>query len=332
MLLNAVLVGFIIAFAAPLLHRFTRQFSGWLLALVPAGLFVYFISFLDPIAHGESVQQSIAWASSLNINLTFRLDGLALLMALIVSGIGAFIIIYAGGYLEGDPRLGRMYAFLLAFMAAMLGLVLSDNLLSLFIFWELTSLTSYLLIGFNHESEESRAAALRALLVTAAGGLAMMAGFILLAVVGGSWDISTLDAAQVQASSLYLPILLLIALGAFTKSAQFPFHFWLPGAMAAPTPVSAYLHSATMVKAGVYLLARLSPILGGTSDWQLFITSAGIVTMLVGGYLSLKQTDLKRILAYSTVSSLGVLVMLLGWGSEDRRRSCRAVSAGAFAL
>ena len=317
-MLLAVLSGFILALVAPVIHQATRRLTGWLLALLPLGLFIYFASYLPAIAHGETLRETTQWVPSLNVNLTFMLDGLSLLMVLIITGVGTLIVIYAGGYLAGNPNLGRMYGFLLAFMAAMLGLVLSDNLLGLFIFWELTSLTSYLLIGFKHNYEDSRSAALKALLVTGSGGLAMLAGFVILAVVGGSWDISRLSEQNevLRASTLYVPMLVLIGLGAFTKSAQFPFHFWLPGAMAAPTPVSAYLHSATMVKAGVYLLARLSPTLGGSDEWRLLLTVVGVVTMLIGGYLSLKQTDLKRILAYSTVSSLGVLVALLGWDTK----------------
>ena len=203
-------------------------------------------------------------------------------------------------------------------MSAMLGLVLSDNLLTTFVFWELTSISSFLLIGFNHHREESRAAALQALLVTGVGGLGMLAGFVLLGYVGGTMEISVLfsQGEIIRGHELYLPILLLILAGAFTKSAQFPFHFWLPGAMEAPTPVSAYLHSATMVKAGVYLLARLNPILGGTDAWHYIITHFGAATMLIGAFLALFQTDLKRILAYSTVSALGTLMLLLGLSTK----------------
>jgi multicomponent Na+:H+ antiporter subunit A len=203
------------------------------------------------------------------------------------------------------------------FMASMLGLVLADNIIALFVFWELTSISSYLLIGYYHEEEESRFAALQALLVTGSGGLAMLAGLVLLGEVGGSWELSGLlsQGEAVRSNLLYGPILVLILIGAFTKSAQFPFHFWLPGAMAAPAPVSAYLHAATMVKAGVYLVARLSPILGGTSSWTTWVVGFGAATMLLGAYIAWQQTDLKRILAYSTVSALGSLMMLLGLGS-----------------
>lgn len=317
-MLLAVLSGFILALFAPTLNRIARDYAGWLLALLPAALFLSFAGYLQTIADGEVVTSSISWVNVLDVRLDFMLDGLSLMMVLIITGVGTLIVIYAGGYMKGDPLIGRFYSYLLAFMAAMIGVVLADNLLTLFIFWELTSITSYLLIGYKHNYDDSRAAALKALVTTGAGGLAMLAGFILLAIASGTWRISSLatHAQLIQQNDLYLPILILVCIGAFTKSAQFPFHYWLPGAMAAPTPVSAYLHSATMVKAGVYLLARMSPALGHTDEWTLIVTSVGAITMLMGGYLSLKQYDLKRILAYSTVSSLGMLFMLLGWNTK----------------
>ncbi|MGD9890838.1 MAG: proton-conducting transporter membrane subunit, partial [Dehalococcoidia bacterium] len=314
----AILSVFVTAGMAPTIHRIGRGRTGWLLALLPACLAVYFASFGGRIADGDTVSLSYGWIPSLGVSLSFYLDGLSLLFALLITGIGALILIYAGGYMAGRADLGLFYAYLLLFMGSMLGLVLADNVITLFVFWELTSISSYLLIGFDHERAESRAAALQALLVTNAGGLAMLAGLILLSQVGGSPEISILrtQGEAIRADDLYLPILLLVLAGAFTKSAQFPFHFWLPGAMAAPTPVSAYLHSATMVKAGVYLLARMSPILGGTDTWTVLVTATGAVTMLVGGLVALYQTDLKRILAYSTVSALGTLVLLLGLGTS----------------
>ena len=317
-MLLAVLSGFALAALAPLICRAVRGRAGWLIALLPAALFVYFLSQDAAIAAGAHLRESTPWVPSFGVNLSFHLDGLSLLMALLVTGIGALVTVYAGAYLRDDPHIGRFYLYLLAFMAAMLGLVLADNLLTLFVFWELTSVTSYLLIGYKHTYADSRKAALQALIVTGAGGLALLVGFVLLGSAAGTLEISDLLARgeAIRASELYLPLLLLIGLGAFAKSAQFPFHFWLPGAMAAPTPVSAYLHSATMVKAGVYLLARLSPALHETLAWQLLLISVGLATMLTGAYLSFIQQDLKRILAYSTVSSLGLMVMLLGWGTE----------------
>jgi multicomponent Na+:H+ antiporter subunit A len=316
-MLFAILSSFGLASAAPWIERLTRTATGWLLALLPLGLTVYFASFIGRVAGGATVAASYRWAPALGVNLSFFLDGLSLLFALLILGIGALILIYAGGYLGAHRYLGRFYAFLLLFMAVMLGLVLADNLFTLFVFWELTSISSYLLIGFLHQREESRAAATQALLVTGGGGLALLAGLILLGMAGGSFELSTLEGQgdRLRDNPLYLPILLLILTGAFTKSAQVPFHFWLPAAMEAPTPVSAYLHSATMVKAGIYLLARVSPILGGTSAWLLIVTAVGATTMLTGGVLALYQTDLKRVLAYSTISALGMLVLLLGLGT-----------------
>jgi multicomponent Na+:H+ antiporter subunit A len=215
--------------------------------------------------------------------------------------------------------LGRCYAYILMFMGSMLGLVLADNLITLFVFWELTSLSSYLLIGFDHDQETTRAAALQALLVTSGGGLALLAGFLLIGDIAGSMELSSLlrSGDVIRAHPLYAWVVLLVCVGAFTKSAQVPFHFWLPNAMVAPTPVSAYLHSATMVKAGVYLLARLTPILGGTETWMIALMTAGATTMIVGAFLALRQTDLKLILAYLTVSALGILVLFIGLGTSE---------------
>jgi len=300
--------------AAPWLVRVCPRRAGWLLSLLPLALTGFFLSRLGVISGGGVVEESLAWVPDLGVSLSFYLDGLSLLFALLISGVGILIVIYAGSYLEGEPRLGRFYFWLLLFMTAMLGLVLAGNLITLFAFWELTSITSFFLIGFDDRQESSRSAALQALLVTGLGGLAMLAGFLLLGLAAGSFELSALLTAgdAVRSHPLYLPILLLILAGAFTKSAQFPFHFWLPSAMAAPTPVSAYLHSVTMVKAGVYLLFRLSPVLGGTDAWHGLLELAGGTTMLLGAWLAFLQTDLKRLLAYSTVSSLGTLVFLIG--------------------
>lgn len=288
------------------------------MALLPLALALYCASFIEAVAAGHTFTVAYAWVPAMGVTLSFAIDGLALLFALLITAIGALVLIYAGSYLAGHPHRGRFYLYILTFMAAMLGVVLADNLLTLFVFWELTSLSSYLLIGFEHHRPEARAAALQALLVTGAGGLALLAGLLLLGQAGGSMELSTLvrQGDSVRSHALYLPILLLVLLGACTKSAQFPFHFWLPAAMEAPTPVSAYLHSATMVKAGVYLLARLTPVLGGTRAWLAIVTAIGVVTMLTGGCLALLQTDMKRLLAYSTVSALGALVLLLGVGTS----------------
>ncbi|HEU4522873.1 MAG TPA: putative monovalent cation/H+ antiporter subunit A, partial [Thermoanaerobaculia bacterium] len=253
----------------------------------------------------------------LGMHLSFRLDGLSILFALLITGIGTLIYGYGAHYLAGRRDLPRFWAYLTLFMVAMLGLTLAENLIALFIFWELTSLSSYLLIGIDHERQEARNAALQALLVTGGGGMALMAGFVLLGSAAGSFELTAILAQGdvIRAHPHYVPILILVLLGAFTKSAQVPFHFWLPAAMEAPTPISAYLHSATMVKAGVYLLARLLPALGGTEAWTAALAIAGALTMVTGAILAVLKTDLKQILAYSTVSALGSMVMLLGIGS-----------------
>jgi len=314
-----VLAPFAAAAVAPWLAARLKGRAGWLLALLPLVLFVRLMAFM-PLEPGEAVSESLPWVPGLGVELAFRLDGLAAVFALLVTGIGALVVVYAGGYLGGDPRLGRFFAALLAFQGAMLGVVLADDLVTLFVFWELTSVTSYLLIGFDHEREGGRSAALKALLVTGAGGLALLAGLLLMTVAAGplgveSLRLSDLAAVDLRGHALYPAILVLVLLGAASKSAQVPFHFWLPEAMAAPTPVSAYLHSATMVKAGVYLLARLHPQLGGTPSWQLVVGGLGAATMVVAAAMALGQRDLKRILAYSTVAVLGILTMLLGVGT-----------------
>lgn len=255
-----------------------------------------------------------AWAPSLGVELAFRLDGLSALMLLLITGVGVGVFVYAGGYLAGHPHQRRLFVLLTAFMAAMIGAVTADDLMLLFVFWELTSLTSFLLVGFNHEDAASRKSAQQALIVTSSGGLAMFAGFILLAHSFGTTSIHAIVemAPSMVATPALTTALVLIFLGAFTKSAQVPFHFWLPNAMSAPTPVSAYLHSATMVKLGVYLLARLDP---GFGEWPLWQWTLEIVGSLTAGWamvLALRERDLKRILAWSTVATLGALVLLVG--------------------
>ena len=299
---------------APLLVRGAGRAAGWVLALGPVGLCAWFASYVPAVRAGAVIRDTTTWVPSLDVGASFVLDGLSLLFVLLITGLGALITIYAGRYLEGHRDLGRFFLTFLAFMSAMLGLVLADNLLLLFIFWEATSLCSYLLVGFKHEKEDARTSALQALLVTGSGGLALLVGILLLGVAGGSYELSVLAerTGSIQSHPLYLPAFVLIALGAFTKSAQVPFHFWLPNAMAAPTPVSAYLHSATMVKAGVYLLMRMDPILGGTDVWIWTLAAVGSATMLVGSVGALRHTDLKKVLAYSTITALGTLVVLLG--------------------
>ncbi|MCS6907669.1 MAG: proton-conducting transporter membrane subunit, partial [Anaerolineales bacterium] len=258
MIIFAVLSGFGLAFLAPAICRWAKERSGWWLAILPFALTLYFFSLLPGLAEGEVQSLALAWSKELGLTFSFRADGLSLAFALLVGGVGALVAVYAGGYFGTKAPVERFYFWLFFFMASMLGVVLADNVILLFVFWELTSLSSFMLIGFEHDRNEARTAAIQALLVTASGGLVMLAGFVLLAQIGGSWELSSLvlRGENVRANPLYLAVLFLILIGAFTKSAQFPFHFWLPNAMQAPTPVSTYLHAATMVKAGVYLLAR----------------------------------------------------------------------------
>lgn len=312
-MLIAVLAIFALAALAPLLQpRLPERWLAPVLAALPAALVVYFLRLPIPTVDAWE------WAPLLGLRLSFAYDGLSRLFALLITGIGTLILLYAGPYMHGHPRIGRFYLYLLLFMGSMLGLVLADNLILMFIFWELTSFSSFLLIGFDQHLPQSRASALQSLLVTGGGGLALLAGLVLLGMAGGSFEMSELltRGAEVRGHPLYLALLLLILAGAFTKSAQAPFHFWLPNAMAAPTPVSAYLHSSTMVKAGVYLLARLSPVLAATVPWHVLVGGVGAVTMVTGALLAFGQTDLKRLLAYATVSALGVMTMLLGLGGE----------------
>jgi len=321
-----LIICFAAALLAPWLHRRAPAVAGSLLALVPAAVFAWLLRQLPAVMHGHPVEQSFQWVEGLGLEFALRLDGLSLLFALLISGIGALIILYTQGYFKGHPQQGRFLMYMVAFMASMLGVVLADHLLVVFIFWELTSFTSYLLIGFNHEDEAARAAALQAMLVTVLGGLFLLAGTILMAQAAGSWRLSEIiqRGAELRVHEHYRPILLLICVGAFTKSAQFPFHFWLPNAMQAPTPASAYLHSSTMVKAGVYLLARLHPALGGTGEWGAILTTIGAITFLTGAIMAIGQTVLKRLLAYTTVSALGAMVMLLGVGTAGTIKAMAA--------
>ncbi len=265
----------------------------------------------------EALIQYIPWVPEIGLNLGFRLDGLSLMFAGLIMGIGLLIILYAHYYLSPKDSAAKFYAVMMLFMAAMLGVVLSDNLLLLVVFWELTSVSSFLLVGYWSHRPDARSGARQALAVTGGGGLAMLGGFVLLGMIAGTFELSEMTgrAAEIQADPLFVPALLLILLGAFTKSAQFPFHFWLPDAMAAPTPVSAYLHSATMVKAGVFLLMRMYPVLAGSGWFEAIVTAAGLITVLFAAFIAIFKHDLKGLLAYSTVSHLGLVTFLVGLGS-----------------
>ncbi|HUG91335.1 MAG TPA: putative monovalent cation/H+ antiporter subunit A [Planctomycetaceae bacterium] len=325
-MLLAVFSGFALAMLAPWLPRLAGRMTGWAVAVFPASLAAYFASWLPAIGDGMAPRESYVWAAELGLRLSFRLDGLSLLMALLITGIGALVAVYAGGYLAGHRRLGLFFAYLLVFMSAMLGLVLADNVLCLFVFWELTTISSFLLIGFEHEREAARSAALMSLLVTAFGGLALLAGLLLLGHMAGTSEISDLlTRRDLAGDRLFVPALVLVLLGAFTKSAQFPFHFWLPAAMQAPTPVSAYLHSATMVKAGVYLLARFQPLFAGHEIWHGAVTGVGAATMVYAAFLAYQSSDLKQILANATVCVLGTLTMLIGIGTDQAIGAAMAV-------
>ncbi len=269
------------------------------------------------VMRGEVITARIEWLPALGLNANFFLDGLGMLFAGLILGIGLLIIIYARFYLSSKDPMGQFYSYLMLFQGAMVGIVLSDNILLLLIFWELTSLSSFLLIGYWKHLPEGRQGARMALAVTGAGGLAMIAGMLILGNIVGSHDLTVILQHKdlIQASDWYLPALILILLGAFTKSAQFPFHFWLPHAMAAPTPVSAYLHSATMVKAGLFLMARMWPVLAGTPEWFYIVATTGLITMVMAAKIALFKDDLKALLAYSTVSHLGLITMLLGFGT-----------------
>lgn len=313
-----ILILFFAAFFSLVIPSRYDHLKGWIMSIFPFGIFVYFIFQMPFIEEFGGLTSSADWISFLGLDLSFTLDGLSLIFVLLISGIGGFILIYAREYMRSFIHTRRFYFYLLFFMGSMLGLVMSRNLLLLYVFWELTSVSSFLLIGFQHHKEEVRKAALQAFLVTFFGGLMMLAGFVLLGNIAGTYDIRELMSQHEYLIShpQYLVILLLILGGAFSKSAQFPFHFWLPEAMRAPSPVSAFLHSATMVKAGVYLLARINPVLGNTPEWQTIISFVGAFTMLVGAFLALGQKDLKSILAYTTISALGTLMLLIGIDTE----------------
>lgn len=314
----AILSGFIFSVFLAFAGKFMKGKLAVLSAAVPLGLFIYFASYIGEISGGGVVIENHEWVPSLGLNLDFRLDGLSLLFSLLITGIGFLVFAYTSSYLKGHEYLDRFYGYLGMFMGAMLGLVLSDNLLSMFIFWELTSISSFFLIGFKNNNKASRRSAVLALAITGSGGFMLLAGALLLGNVAGTFSINEMITVSdsIVSSSFYVWIVILLFGAAFTKSAQFPFHFWLPGAMKAPTPVSTYLHSATMVKAGIYLLLRFTPVLGGEEIWNTTLISVGGITMLYAAIHTIFRTDLKGVLAYSTISVLGLLVFLIGLGTE----------------
>lgn len=307
-------IGALIASGLPRHARTSAAILSWVIALVSL---VCLAALWPRFQDGETLRHEIEWLPSLGINLVVRLDGLSWLFSCLILGIGALVVLYARYYMSPKDPVPRFFSFLLAFMGAMQGVVLAGNIIQLVVFWELTSLFSFLLIGYWHQNPSAREGSRMALTVTATGGLALLVSMILIGNIVGSYDLDVVLASRdlIQASPMYTPALLLLLLGAFTKSAQFPFHFWLPRAMAAPTPVSAYLHSATMVKAGVFLLIRFWPVFAGTDIWYLLVGGAGLATLLIGAWCAIFQHDLKGLLAYSTISHLGLIVLLVGFGT-----------------
>lgn len=294
-----------------------RGLTALIAGLVTTGSLACLLYYASSVFAGQTIIQHWAWVPDMGLNLSFRLDGLSLLFGLLITIIGLLVISYAHFYLHQHDSAAKFYSLLMLFMSAMLGVVLSDNLLMLIVFWELTSISSFLLVGYWGEKQEARLGARMALAVTGGGGLLMLAGFVLLGHIGGTYEISqlTAQAAHIQQHDWFVPTLLLILLGCFTKSAQFPFHFWLPDAMAAPTPISAYLHSATMVKAGLFMLARLYPVLGGAALFEWLVTGTGLITVCFAAFIAIFKHDLKGLLAYSTISHLGLITFLIGLGS-----------------
>lgn len=299
------------------LNKISRQATAMGAGTISLLCFLLLASYIPALQQGAVVTTQISWLPSLGIDIALRLDALSLMFGLLISGIGTLVFIYSYYYLGEKNSLPKLYSLLMLFMAAMLGIALSNNLLILLVFWELTSISSFLLVAYWQRYDAAQRGSRMALTITGLGGLCMLGGFVLLGQVAGTYQIDSLFAQRelIQASPYFLPILLLILMGAFTKSAQFPFHFWLPNAMAAPTPVSAYLHSATMVKAGIFLLLRLSPILVGASLYHNIVTLVGLFTLCIGAFFAIFKEDLKGLLAYSTISHLGLIMCLIGVGS-----------------
>lgn len=333
----AILLPFVFVIIIPLLYKYTKAIhTGWIALIVPVTLLIYFAGYFSIHNEIDPITVSFPWIPSIGIHFTLYLDSLSLLFALLISGIGSLVVLYSIFYLSKDrEKLHLFYAYLMLFMGAMLGSVLSDNLLVLYTFWELTSVSSFLLIAYWYQRRRSRYGAQKALYITMTGGFSMLLGFIILYVASGTFSIREIIAMGdvVWSHELFIPAMFFILLGAFTKSAQFPFHIWLPDAMEAPTPISAYLHSATMVKAGVYLVARLTPIFGAQLEWSWTIIIVGVITLFWGSFNALKQYDLKALLAYSTISQLGLIMSLLGVGSMGLNPAFEAHSLafmGAF--
>ncbi|MEJ8778887.1 Na+/H+ antiporter subunit A [Pseudogracilibacillus sp. ICA-222130] len=299
------------------LRRFKKIHLGWLVLIVPAILFIQLSTYIPKIASGQTFQNEVPWIPTFDINFLTNIDGLSLIFGLLITGIGTLVILYSIYYLATDPNVVQFYIYLLLFMGSMLGVVFSDHLIVLYVFWELTSISSFLLIAYWYQRKGSRYGAKKALHITVIGGFFMLVGFLMLHHLTGTFQISEMI-TQVDTwknDPLLIWIIVFILIGAFTKSAQFPFHIWLPDAMEAPTPISAYLHSATMVKAGIYIVARFTPVFGGETIWFILVSTIGLLTLFWGAFTAIRQTDLKALLAYSTVSQLGLIMTLFGVGS-----------------
>ncbi|WP_154836575.1 Na+/H+ antiporter subunit A [Staphylococcus sp. Marseille-Q1834] len=314
----AVILPLIFALIIPILYRFSKKIHlGWFVLPIPVVLFIYFLSLISTTQSGNTVINTLNWMPHIGMNFDLYLDGLSLLFSLLITGIGSLVVLYSIGYLSKSEQLGNFYCYLLLFMGAMLGVVLSDNLIILYLFWELTSFSSFLLISFWREKQASIYGAQKSLIITVLGGLSLLGGFILISLAGNSLSLHHLleNVSEIQHSPIFILAMILIMLGAFTKSAQVPFYIWLPDAMEAPTPVSAYLHSATMVKAGLYLVARVTPLFAISQGWIWTITLVGLITLFWASLNATKQQDLKGILAFSTVSQLGMIMSMLGIGA-----------------
>ncbi|MGO3496556.1 MAG: proton-conducting transporter transmembrane domain-containing protein, partial [Staphylococcus equorum] len=314
----AVLLPLIFALIIPFVYRFHKRIHlGWFVLPIPVVLFIYFLSYISTTMSGNTVMQKANWMPHFGMNFDLYVDGLGLLFSLLITGIGSLIVLYSISYLSRQEQLGNFYCYLLLFMGAMLGVVLSDNIIMLYLFWELTSFSSFLLISFWRDKQASIYGAQKSMLVTVFGGLSLLGGLILLSLAGGSTSIQELigNASEIQTSPYFILSMIFVLIGAMTKSAQVPFYVWLPDAMEAPTPVSAYLHSATMVKAGLYLVARMTPIFALSQGWIWTVTAVGLITLFWASLNATKQQDLKGILAFSTVSQLGMIMSMLGIGA-----------------
>lgn len=337
-----IVIPFLVAMIIPFIYRkLSKLHIGWIVTAVPILLFITFLRYMPQIVNGKTFTSTFQWIPSFDVNFLTHLDGLSMIFSLIITGMGILVVLYSIYYLSKEESLKHFYIYLLLFMGGMLGVVLSDHLLSLYFFWEITSISSFLLIAFWYQRKGSRYGARKALLITIFGGFAMLAGLLMVYQATGTFHIQEIieKAALIKDHPLFIPAMVLILLGAFTKSAQFPFHIWLPDAMEAPTPISAYLHSATMVKAGIYLVARLTPVFGGNHMWFWLVSAVGLFTLLWASFTAIRQTDLKALLAYSTVSQLGLIMSLLGVGSIafyegiiQTNHYTQAIFAGLFHL